>query len=78
MENIVESEVDNIVQPEDCGGGQYRSVDNIDGEEEEGEAEEKIGHEVAQLVVKIEISGKKLGLLVKLATFCQNWKLWLE
>ena len=47
MENIIEGERDNVVQPEDGGGGQDRGVDNEDGEEEEGEAEERPGHEVA-------------------------------
>ena len=47
VENIIEGERDNVVQPEDGGGGQDRGVDNEDGEEEENEAEERPGHEVA-------------------------------
>ena len=47
VENIIEGERDNVVQPEDGGGGQDRGVDNEDGEEEEGETEERPGHEVA-------------------------------
>ena len=44
VENLVECEVDDVVQPEDCGGGQDGGVDDVDGEEEEGEAEERPGH----------------------------------
>ena len=44
VENLVECEVDDVVQPEDCGQGQDRGVDDVDGEEEEGEAEERPGH----------------------------------
>ena len=44
MENLIEGEVDDVVQPEDCGRGQDGGVDDIDGEEEEGEAKERPGH----------------------------------
>ena len=59
VENLVESEVDNVVQPEDCGGGQDRGVDDIDGEEEEGEAGEKAGQEVVQLLAKLVLTDLK-------------------
>ena len=44
MENITECEVDNVVRPEDCGRGQGGGVDGVDDEEEEGEAEGRLGH----------------------------------
>ena len=43
MENIAEREVDDVVRPEDCGWGQDGGVDDIDDEEEEGEAEGRLG-----------------------------------
>ena len=59
VENLVESEVDNVVQPEDCGGGQDGGVDDIDGEEEEGEAEEKACQDVVQLLAKLVLTDLK-------------------
>ena len=44
MENLIEDEVDDVVQPEDGRRGQDGGVDDVDGEEEEGEAEETPGH----------------------------------
>ena len=44
MENLIEDEVDDVVQPEDGRRGQDGGVDGVDGEEEEGEAEETPGH----------------------------------
>ena len=52
MENIIEGERDDVVQPEDGGRGQDRGVDNEDGEEEEGETEERPGHEVAWVLLE--------------------------
>ena len=40
MENLIEGEVDDVVQPEDGRRGQDRGVDDVDGEDKEGEAEE--------------------------------------
>ena len=59
VENLVESEVDNVVQPEDCGGGQDGGVDDIDGEEEEGEAKEKSCQQVVQLLAKLVLTDLK-------------------
>ena len=59
VENLVESEVDNVVQPEDCRGGQDGGVDDIDGEEEEGEAKEKACQEVLQLLAKLVLTDLK-------------------
>ena len=44
MENLIEDEVDYVVQPEDGRRGQDGGVDDVDGEEEEGEAEDRPGH----------------------------------
>ena len=41
MENLVEREEGHVVQPEDCGRGQGGGVDDIDGEQEEGDAKER-------------------------------------
>ena len=41
VENLIEDEVDYVVQPEDGRRGQDGGVDDVDGEEEEGEAEGK-------------------------------------
>ena len=51
-------EVDDVVQPKDCRRGQDGGVDDVEGEEKEGEAEERPGHEVAQLLVKIGTFGQ--------------------
>ena len=40
VENLIEGEVDDVVQPEDGRRGQDGSVDDVDGEDKEGEAEE--------------------------------------
>ena len=44
VENLIEGEVDDVVQPEDGRRGQDGSVDDVDGEDKEGEAEEGPGH----------------------------------
>ena len=53
MENLVEREEGHVVQPEGCGRGQGGGVDDIDGEQEQGEAEERAGDEVAKLLIKM-------------------------
>ena len=40
VENLIEGEVDDVVQPEDGRRGQDGSVDDVDGEDKKGEAEE--------------------------------------
>ena len=44
VENLIEGEVDDVVQPEDGRWGQDGSVDDVDSEDKEGEAEERPGH----------------------------------
>ena len=53
MENLVEREEGHVVQPEGCRRGQDGGVDDIDGEQEQGEAEEIPGDELAKLLVKM-------------------------
>ena len=69
VENLVESEVDNVVQPEDCRGGQDGGVDDIDGEEEEGEAEEKACQEVVQLLAKLVLTDLKRDQVMRKREF---------
>ena len=52
MKDLVESEIGDVVHPEDGGGGQGGGVDGVDGEEEEGDAEERPGHKVARVLLE--------------------------
>ena len=47
VENLIKGEVDDVVQPEDGRRGQDGGVDDVDGEDKEGEAEERPGHYTA-------------------------------
>ena len=52
MENINEKEVDNVVRPEYCRRGHQSGVDNVDGDEEPDDGEERPGHQVVGVLLE--------------------------